>query len=115
MNFDEVGTLEAFNTDGLRSLLFTLPHIPDMKEQTLRYPGHVELILALQQAGFFSENKVERGGVLLRPIDFSSAILFKEWKLGAEEEEFTVMRVIVEGEKNGAEVKVEYNLLDRYD
>ena len=56
MSFDEVGELEAFNTDGLRSLIYTMGHIPDMKEKTLRYPGHIDLIIALQQAGFFDTN-----------------------------------------------------------
>jgi lysine 6-dehydrogenase len=115
MDFDDVGTLEAFNTDGLRSLLFTMAHIPNLKEQTLRYPGHVDLILSLQQGGFFEVEPIEVNGVSIRPIDVSSNILFKQWKLGPEEEEFTVMRVIVEGEKNGQPSRVEYNMLDRYD
>jgi len=33
IHFDEVGTLEAFNTDGLRSLLYTMPHIKNQKEK----------------------------------------------------------------------------------
>src|SRR5487761_804719 len=41
LEFEGVGTLEAFNTDGLRSLLKTMAHIPEMVEKTLRYPGHV--------------------------------------------------------------------------
>src|SRR6476619_3048348 len=48
MQFDEVGELEAFNTDGLRSLIITMNHIRDMKEKTLRYPGHHSLIVAMQ-------------------------------------------------------------------
>ena len=32
IKFDKVGELEAFNTDGLRSLLYTMSHIPNMKE-----------------------------------------------------------------------------------
>jgi saccharopine dehydrogenase-like NADP-dependent oxidoreductase len=115
MDFGEVGTLEAFNTDGLRSILFTMPHIPNLKEQTLRYPGHVDLILALQQGGFFDEATIELNGQAIRPIDFSSKILINQWKLGPEEEEFTVMRVIIEGEKAGKTERVEYNMLDRYD
>lgn len=59
MQFDGVGQLEAFNTDGLRSLIFTMSHIPDMKEKTLRYPGHIDLIIALQQAGFFNTDPSE--------------------------------------------------------
>jgi lysine 6-dehydrogenase len=115
INFDGVGTLEAFNTDGLRSLLFTMPHIANMKEKTLRYPGHSELIIALKQAGFFDEQEIEINGTRISPHQVSSRILFNDWKLDAEEEELTVMRVIIEGEKNGSAQRVEYNLLDRWD
>jgi saccharopine dehydrogenase-like NADP-dependent oxidoreductase len=51
MNFDELGTLEAFNTDGLRSLLVTMPHILNQKEK-LRYPGYTNLIIAIKESGF---------------------------------------------------------------
>ena len=44
--------LEAFNTDGLRSLIRTMDgRIPSMKEKTLRYPGHIAYIKELQEAG----------------------------------------------------------------
>jgi saccharopine dehydrogenase-like NADP-dependent oxidoreductase len=115
INVDEVGTLEAFNTDGLRSLLFTMPHIENMKEKTLRYPGHVELIIALRDAGFFDEEEIETSGTKISPRRFSSEILFRNWKLDPGEEELTVMKVIVEGNKNGSLQRVEYNLLDTYD
>ena len=111
MRFDEVGELEAFNTDGLRSLIYTMGHIPDMKEKTLRYPGHVDLIIALQKAGFFDTTALRIKEVDISPLDFTSKLLVNEWKLGPEEEEFTVMKVIVKGEGK----TVEYNLLDRYD
>jgi lysine 6-dehydrogenase len=111
MRFDEVGELEAFNTDGLRSLIYTMGHIPDMKEKTLRYPGHIDLIIALQQAGFFDTTPLRFEEVDISPLDFTSKLLVNEWKLGPEEEEFTVMKVIVKGEKK----TIEYNLLDRYD
>lgn len=115
MDFAEIGTLEAFNTDGLRSLLFTMPHIPNLKEKTLRYPGHIELISALKDSGFFSEQAITVNGVTVTPLQFSSAILFKEWKLGPSEEELTVMKVIVEGRADGKAKRIEYDLLDRYD
>ena len=44
VEFDKVGTLESFNSDGLRSIIHTMPHIKNMKEKTLRYPGHVEYV-----------------------------------------------------------------------
>lgn len=111
LSFDEAGTLEAFNTDGLRSLLFTMPQIPDMKEKTLRYPGHIDLIIALQQAGFFSTAPITINNCTTTALAFTSKILVNEWKLGETEEEFTVMKVIVKSETE----TVEYNLFDRYD
>lgn len=111
MHFDKAGELEAFNTDGLRSLLFTMDHIPDMKEKTLRYPGHIDLIISLQQAGFFETTPMHINGTSISPLDFTSKLLVNEWKLGEEEEEFTVMKVIVKGEDK----TVEYDLYDEYD
>ncbi|MCY7292139.1 MAG: saccharopine dehydrogenase NADP-binding domain-containing protein, partial [Ferruginibacter sp.] len=58
IDFERVGTLESFNTDGLRSILYTMKHIPDMKEKTLRYPGHISLIQAMMQAGFFNNEEI---------------------------------------------------------
>ncbi len=111
IEFDGAGKLEAFNTDGLRSLIYTMSHIPDMKEKTLRYPGHIDLIIALQQAGFFDTTPLRIKEVDITPLDFTSKLLISQWKLGEEEEEFTVMKVIVRGENKN----VEYNLFDRYD
>jgi len=115
MNFDGIGTLEAFNTDGLRSILFTMPHIPNVKEQTLRYPGHIDLIIALKDAGFFSHEKINMNGTDIVPIEFTSKILFDNWKLHPEEEELTVLRIIIEGTKDGKAIRKEFNMLDRYD
>ena len=115
VEFDKVGTLESFNSDGLRSIIFTMPHIPNMKEKTLRYPGHVEYVRVLKESGFFSEEKIEVGGSQVSPLDFTSKILFNEWKLGETEEELTVMRVTVKGKNENGEVEeVVYNLHDEY-
>lgn len=111
MQFEEVGTLEAFNTDGLRSLLYTMPHIKNQKEKTLRYPGHVDIIVSLKESNFFSEKEIDVNGVKISPLKVTSQILFNEWKLGLEEEELTVMKVILHGENK----KIEWNLLDYYD
>lgn len=115
MAFDEIGELEAFNTDGLRSLIFTMKNIPDMKEKTLRYPGHIDLIIALKQAGFFETTPLRIKDTDISPLAFTSKLLINEWKLGPEEEEFTVMKVIVKGEKDGNKKAIQYELLDRFD
>ena len=98
VEFDNIGTLESFNSDGLRSIIFTMPHIKNRKEKTLRYPGHVEYIKVLKESGFFSEQKIKVGGVEVSPLEFSSKILFDEWKLGDDEEEITVMRITLKEE-----------------
>ena len=114
LNFEGIGTLESFNTDGLRSILFTMGHIPNMKEKTLRYPGHIALVQALQLAGFFSEEEMECKGVRLKPIDFTSRILFKQWKLQPGDEEFTVMKIVIKGTTSHGPETVEYLLYDEY-
>ncbi len=61
--------LEAFNTDGLRSLLETIApdEIPEMVEKTLRYPGHAAFIQQLVDAGFFDpQHREATAGVLLQ-------------------------------------------------
>lgn len=109
--FGGLGHLEAFNTDGLRSLLQTMGHIPYMKEKTLRYPGHIRLIQALKASGFFAEQEVETGSQKVRPIDVTNQVLMKDWHLNPGEAEFTIMRIKLEG----ADKKITYDLFDEYD
>ena len=76
VHFEGLGSLEAFHTDGLRSLTETLGDIPNIREKTLRYPGHIERMRALREAGFFSTEEIEVKGVRIRPLDVTSALLF---------------------------------------
>jgi lysine 6-dehydrogenase len=115
IHFDGVGTLESWNSDGLRSLIKTMPGIPNMIEKTLRYPGCIEYLRVLRESGFFSYEEVEVKGVKVRPIDVTAKLLFPKWKLKPGEEEFTVMRIRISGEENGKSASYEYNLLDRTD
>lgn len=114
MDFPEVGTLEAFNSDGLRSLIRTMS-VPNMIEKTLRYPGHVERIKALRDSGFFDREEIEVGGSRIRPLDFTSAMLFRQWHLHEEDDEFTVMRIVIRGEEKGRPREIGYDLFDRRD
>jgi lysine 6-dehydrogenase len=113
VHFDGVGTLEAWNSDGLRSLIKTMANIPNMIEKTLRYPGCIEYLRVLRESGFFSYEEVEVQGVKVRPIDVTAKLLFPKWKLKPAEEEFTVMRIRINGEENGLPKRYQYNLLDR--
>ncbi len=113
INFPEIGTLEAFNSDGLRTLAVTLKAL-NMKEKTLRYPGHIEKMLVLCEAGFFSKKEIEIKGMKIKPIDLTSKLLFPLWELKPHDEEFTVMKIIIEGKKNKERLRYTYNLLDRH-
>lgn len=114
IEFEDIGTLESWNSDGLRSLLYTIP-VPNMIEKTLRYPGTIEYLRMLREAGFFSEEEIDVKGKMIRPIDLTARLMFPAWKLNPGEEEFTAMRITIEGKKDGDSVKYVYNLFDRYD
>ena len=114
INFKEIGSLESWNSDGLRSLIQTMPHIPNMIEKTLRYPGCVEYLKVLRETGFISYDKIEINGVMIRPIDITSKLLFPKWEMKKGDKDFTIMRIIIKGTENGNPITYKYELLDRY-
>lgn len=115
LEFDNVGSLEAFNSDGLRSLIFTLKNIPNMKEKTLRFPGHIKMIQALKAAGFLNNNSIKVKGKEVIPFEVTSEILFNAWKLNPDDREFTIMRITLQGKEKGVEKEIVYDLYDVYD
>lgn len=112
--FDEIGTLEAFNSDGLRTIIKTID-APNMIEKTLRYPGHIEMITNLRDMGFFENRNIIVNGNEVNILEFTSKVLIDKWKLSDEDEEFTVMKIILKGIEDGKNVEYTYNLLDRTD
>ncbi|MDY0094647.1 MAG: saccharopine dehydrogenase C-terminal domain-containing protein [Candidatus Vecturithrix sp.] len=114
IEIDPIGTLEAFNTDGLRTLVKTM-NVPNMKEKTLRYPGHIEYMRVLRETGLFGKDELEVKGVTIRPLDVTTALLFPMWKLGPGEEEFTVMHINVIGMENGQRKTYTYHMFDKFD
>lgn len=114
IDFPGIGTLEAFNTDGLRSLATTI-QAPNMREKTMRYPGHRDLMAVLRETGFFEDTPLEVKGHSVRPIDLTSSLLFEHWQLKEGEEDVTVMRVDIIGRQGGKRKRYRYDLFDRYD
>lgn len=53
LSVDGAGEMEAFLSDGLRTLIDTLPQVPRMEEKTLRWPGHVDAVRPLVAQGRF--------------------------------------------------------------
>ena len=114
IEFENIGTLEAFNTDGLRSLLKTM-NIPNMKEKTLRYPGHIDKIKILKEVGFLNTTPIFIQGMKIKPIEVTSKLLFDNWILKEGDEEFTAMNINIKGTEDGQLKEYNYNLFDRYD
>ncbi|MFZ4574140.1 MAG: saccharopine dehydrogenase family protein [Phycisphaerales bacterium] len=114
MDLPGVGTLEAFNTDGLRSIATTLK-IPFMKEKTLRYPGHIALMRAFRETGLFSKEPITVNGQRVVPLDVTSALMFPKWKYETGERDLTVMRVSATGKKGGVSTRLTWDVLDFLD
>lgn len=114
LDFSGLGTLEAVNTDGLRSLAYTLK-VPNMKEKTLRYPGHYDLMRVFKETGLFSEVEIDVGGKRVKPRDVTAAVMFPKWTYEPGEEDLTVMRISVEGTRGGKRVRSTWDLVDFYD
>ena len=98
INFNNEIELEAFNTDGLRSLLQTMPHVNNMSEKTLRFPGHAKLIKEYIAKGILQDE-----GTIKK--------LFKDWNLEKDEPEFTILKVEIETD----EKIISYELFDEFD
>lgn len=113
IDFPEAGTLEAFNTDGLRTLSQTL-RFPTMKEKTLRYPGHANLMRVFRESGFFSQDPVEVDGSQVIPLSLTSRLLFDQWFMKEGEKDLTVLQVVLKGKEKNKQVIYQYDLLDRF-
>jgi len=114
LNFGKAGILEAFNTDGLRTLLTTM-EIPNMAEKTLRYPGHAELMNIFRTTGLFSSEEIKIGENKIRPVDLTSQLLFPHWKPAADEKEFTVLRLKIIAKENSVKKEYIFDLFDEFD
>lgn len=114
INFPNIGTLEAFNSDGLRTLATTVKG-DYLIEKTLRYKGHIEKMAVLRDTGFFDKEPILINGVMISPLEFTARLLFPKWKLQEGEEDLTIMRVITEGIKDGTRNRYTWDLYDRLD
>lgn len=114
ITFPKVGELEAFYTDGLRTLLYTMENVEEMWEKTLRYLGHAEKIKAFQTLGFFDEKKIDVEGVNVSPRKLTVKLFGEKlWK--PEVKDIVVLKVEVVGVENGKKTSYSYHLLDNYD
>ncbi|MEJ2412209.1 MAG: saccharopine dehydrogenase C-terminal domain-containing protein [Anaerolineales bacterium] len=114
IDFPEIGTLEAFNTDGLRTLRNTLD-IPTMREKTLRYPGHANLMRVFRESGFFSAEPLEINSLSVQPLALTSRLLFDQWRMTESDRDITVMQVLISGWKGQTRMEYQFDLIDHFD
>ncbi|MGD0496447.1 MAG: saccharopine dehydrogenase family protein [Candidatus Bathyarchaeia archaeon] len=114
IEFPEVGKLEAFFTDGLRTLLYTMDGVGDMWEKTLRYPGHAEKIKLLEAMGLFKDEKIKVEGVEVSPRKLTAKLLEQTLRK-PEVKDFVALKVEVYGVKNGEKTGYTYHMLDNCD
>lgn len=114
VEFHGIGKLEAFYTDGLRTLLYTLQDVKEMWEKTLRYPGHAEKIRLLRDLGFFSDEEIEVNSVRLKPKMLTAKLLERQL-CKPDAKDFVALKVEVHGHKKGKETRHIYTLVDFYD
>lgn len=112
--FPSFGRLEAFYTDGLRTLIHTVRGVESMWEKTLRYPGHVEKIKLLRDLGLFIDKPVAVGSVKVSPRLLTARLLERSLKR-PDVGDILAMTVEVIGERRGEKAMFKYYLLDRYD
>ncbi|MFQ6064769.1 MAG: saccharopine dehydrogenase family protein [Candidatus Bathyarchaeia archaeon] len=114
VEFPDVGRLEGFYTDGLRTLLYTFKNVRNMWEKTLRYPGHVEKIRLLHSLGFFDERPIAVENTRLPPRKFTTKLLEKRLRR-PDVKDILAMKVKVSGTEDGSKRCYVYHLLDHYD
>jgi len=111
-----LGEVEAFITSGGTS---TCPYTFEGQVQTydyktIRYPGHYEKMKLFKDLGFIDTDLVEVKGHALRPRDVFHALMSKVWN-HPEEPDLLVLRVDVEGIKDGRRVRHRSLVLDKQD
>ena len=88
--------------------------IETMEYKTLRYPGHVAIMRPIRELGLISNTPILVKGRHVVPRDvFIAAVQPRLFK--PEGKDLVALRVVVTGERAGAQATVTFELLDYYD
>ncbi|MEM0268105.1 MAG: saccharopine dehydrogenase C-terminal domain-containing protein [Candidatus Korarchaeum sp.] len=109
----EVGELEAFLTDGLRTMLKTLKGVSFMVEKTLRWPGHAEKIELLRTLGYLSKEPLQFDGESVSPAQLTAKLLRE--RLKGDSRDLVILIVHARGRRSPSDIEIEYRMVDRYD
>lgn len=111
---EPTGELEAFYTAGKQS---TLPHdlagrVRTLDYKTLRHPGHAAAMRSVFALGFGEDTSVD-----VRTHLSYRDILTRRLRqhLGGEYRDAVIVRILLEGQREGAACTLTYELIDRFD
>ncbi len=111
-----VGRCEAFVTLGGTS---TMPwtyegRLATLDYKTVRYPGHAAKIRLLRDLGLLDTDPVPVDGVSVAPRSVFAAVVEPRLTF-PNEPDLVVMRVVVEGTRDGKRKEIVFEMLDRMD
>jgi lysine 6-dehydrogenase len=115
IEFDGVGTLEAFHTAGGSSILPWRYEgkVDRLEYKTLRFPGHAVFMKAIRDLGLLSMEPVDVAGTPVAPRELVVSVLRP--LLTQDDPDQVVLRVTATGTRDGQRVRLSWNLLDRKD
>ena len=109
--------LECFY-DGFPDTLYEVEKFKGVKrctEKTVRYPGYCEKVNFLDECGLLSRESIDFMGREVVPFEVYSKIIYPKVRLEEDEKDITVLRVMVEGVKDGYDVCYTFDMVDFYD
>jgi len=89
--------------------------IKHMGRYTMRYPGHSSFWKKLVDLHFLDDEPVEIDGISVDRRRFLATILEPHIQLGSDERDISIVRLEVQGQKNGRRKRVVYQVIDRRD
>ena len=110
-----VGLLEAFYTDGVRTLHHTMKGVSNMWEKTMRYPGHAEKIKMIIELGLFDEKPILLdNGFKVTPRELTIRLFEKRLSM-FDLKDLVAMKIEVDGIVDGQKISYTYHMLDFFD
>ena len=109
--------LECFY-DGFPDTLYELDKFKNVKwcsEKTVRYVGYSDKVNFLDECGLLSRESIEFKSGKLSPFEVFSKIIYPKIRLEEDEKDVTVLRVAVEGVKDGCGTSYTFEMVDFYD
>jgi lysine 6-dehydrogenase len=109
--------LEAFY-DGFPETLYQIDKFKEVKncfEATIRYSGYCDKIKFLTECGLLSREAIKYNKGEIVPFKIFSEIIYPKVKLEDGEQDVTLLKVNVRGEKKGHNTAYTYDMVDFYD